>query len=45
LSYDLNGNLLSNGQRTYTRDAESRLVGITYPAWSGKPDLPGQARP
>jgi RHS repeat-associated protein len=36
LTYDLNGNLTSDGQRTYTWDAENRLVGITYPAQSGK---------
>jgi RHS repeat-associated protein len=36
LSYDLDGNLLSDGQRNYTWDAENRLVGITYPAQPGK---------
>jgi YD repeat-containing protein len=36
LSYDANGNLLADGQRYYTGDAESRLIGITYPGQSGK---------
>jgi YD repeat-containing protein len=36
LSFDANGNLLSDGQRNYAWDAENRLVGITYPAQSGK---------
>ncbi|BBU64376.1 hypothetical protein MSC49_43110 (plasmid) [Methylosinus sp. C49] len=36
LSYDANGNLLSDGQRTYSWDAESRLVGIAYPGQPGK---------
>lgn len=36
LSYDLNGNLTSDGQRSYTWDAENRLVGITYPGQPGK---------
>jgi RHS repeat-associated protein len=36
LSYDANGNLLADGQRNYTWDAENRLVGITYPGQSGK---------
>jgi RHS repeat-associated protein len=36
LSYDANGNLLSDGKRNYTWDAENRLVGITYPAQPGK---------
>lgn len=36
LSYDANGNLLSDGQRNYSWDAENRLVGITYPAQPGK---------
>lgn len=36
LSYDANGNLLSDGQRTYSWDAESRLVGISYPGQPGK---------
>ncbi|KAA3445852.1 peptidase C39 [Mesorhizobium sp. SARCC-RB16n] len=35
LSYDANGNLLSDGQRNYSWDAENRLVGISYP---GRPD-------
>ncbi len=35
-TYDANGNLLSDGQRNYTWDAEDRLIGITYPAQSGK---------
>ena len=36
LRYDPDGNLLSDGQRDYTWDAENRLVGITYPGLSGK---------
>nr|WP_253203981.1 RHS repeat-associated core domain-containing protein [Methylosinus sp. KRF6] len=36
LSYDANGNLLSDGQRNYSWDAESRLVGIAYPGQPGK---------
>jgi len=36
LTYDANGNLLSDGQRNYSWDAENRLIGITYPAQSGK---------
>jgi RHS repeat-associated protein len=36
LAYDLDGNLLSDGQRNFTWDAENRLVGITYPAQPGK---------
>jgi RHS repeat-associated protein len=36
LTYDADGNLLSDGQRNYTWDAESRLVGISYPGQSGK---------
>jgi uncharacterized protein RhaS with RHS repeats len=39
LNGDLNGNLLSDGHRTYTWDAENRLIGIPYPARSGKLDL------
>jgi len=35
-SYDADGNLLSDGARTYSWDAESRLVGITYPGRPGK---------
>ncbi len=35
-SYDANGNLLSDGERAYSWDAENRLVGITYPSQSGK---------
>lgn len=35
-TYDANGNLLSDGQRNYTWDADNRLVGITYPGQSGK---------
>ncbi|KQV29314.1 peptidase C39 [Rhizobium sp. Root1203] len=35
-SYDHNGNLLSDGQRSYSWDAENRLIKITYPAQSGK---------
>jgi RHS repeat-associated protein len=36
LSYDSDGNLLSDGQRNYSWDAENRLVGIAYPAQPGK---------
>ncbi|RJT23905.1 peptidase C39 [Mesorhizobium waimense] len=36
LSFDANGNLLSDGQRTYSWDAENRLVGIAYPGQPGK---------
>ncbi|BCM19203.1 tRNA nuclease WapA [Mesorhizobium sp. J8] len=36
LSYDANGNLVSDGQRTYSWDAEDRLVSITYPVTPGK---------
>ncbi|MGC1302357.1 MAG: RHS repeat-associated core domain-containing protein [Caulobacteraceae bacterium] len=36
LSFDTNGNLLSDGMRTYSWDAENRLVGIAYPAQPGK---------
>jgi RHS repeat-associated protein len=35
-TYDANGNLLSDGQRNYTWDAENRLVGITYPGQPGQ---------
>ena len=35
-SYDANGNLLSDGVRSYAWDAESRLVAITYPGLTGK---------
>jgi YD repeat-containing protein len=36
LTFDANGNLTSDGQRTYTWDAENRLVGIGYPGVTGK---------
>lgn len=36
LTYDLNGNVLSDGQRNYTWDAENRLISITYPPQPGK---------
>lgn len=36
LTFDANGNLLSDGQRSYNWDAENRLVGITYPGQAGK---------
>jgi RHS repeat-associated protein len=36
LTYDTNGNLLSDGQRTYNWDAENRLVAIAYPGQPGK---------
>jgi RHS repeat-associated protein len=35
LTYDANGNLTADGQRTYAWDAENRLVGIGYPGVSG----------
>ncbi len=35
-SYDATGNLLSDGERTYSWDAENRLVGISYPSQPGK---------
>lgn len=36
LTYDADGNLLSDGTHDFTWDAENRLVGITYPSQSGK---------
>lgn len=36
LNFDANGNLLSDGQRNYSWDAENRLVSITYPGQPGK---------
>lgn len=36
LTYDANGNLLSDGGRTYSWDAENRLIAIAYPGQSGK---------
>src|SRR5262249_40394834 len=36
LSFDANGNLISDGQRNYAWGAENRLVGITYPSQPGK---------
>jgi YD repeat-containing protein len=36
LTWDANGNLTSDGQRSYSWDAENRLVGITYPGQPGK---------
>jgi RHS repeat-associated protein len=36
LTFDANGNLTSDGQRTYAWDAENRLVVIGYPGVSGK---------
>jgi RHS repeat-associated protein len=36
LIFDADGNLLSDGQRTYSWDAENRLVGTTYPGQPGK---------
>lgn len=36
LTFDANGNLISDGSRNYTWDAENRLVGITYPSQPGK---------
>lgn len=36
LTFDKNGNLLSDGERTYSWDAENRLISITYPTRPGK---------
>ncbi|ACA20387.1 YD repeat-containing protein [Methylobacterium sp. 4-46] len=36
LTYDANGNLVSDGPRVFAWDAEDRLVRITYPAQPGK---------
>ena len=36
LTFDAVGNLTSDGQRTYTWDAENRLLGIAYPGTPGK---------
>lgn len=36
LTWDANGNLLSDGLRSYAWDAENRLVRITYPSEAGK---------
>jgi len=36
LTWDADGNLLSDGVRSYTWDAENRLVGILYPGMPGK---------
>lgn len=36
LAYDADGELLSDGQRTYSWDAAGRLIGIGYPAAPGK---------
>ena len=36
LAYDRAGNLLSDGVRNYTWDAENRLIGITYRAHPGQ---------
>jgi YD repeat-containing protein len=35
-TWDANGNLLSDGQRTYTWDAENRLIAIAYLGQSSK---------
>jgi RHS repeat-associated protein len=35
-TFDANGNLLSDSQRTYSWDAENRLVSISYPGQPGK---------
>ena len=34
LTYDLNGNLLSDGTNSYAWDAENRMIEITYPGSS-----------
>ena len=36
LTWDADGNLLADATRTYSWDAENRLVGISYPGVSGK---------
>ncbi|WIM09099.1 MAG: hypothetical protein OJF58_000050 [Enhydrobacter sp.] len=36
LTFDADGSLTSDGQRTYSWDAENRLVGIAYPGQPGK---------
>jgi RHS repeat-associated protein len=36
LTYDADGNLVSDGQRSYTWDAENRLIGISFPGQAGK---------
>jgi YD repeat-containing protein len=36
LTWDADGNLLSDGLRDYAWDAENRLIGITYPGTPGK---------
>ncbi|WP_284269194.1 RHS repeat-associated core domain-containing protein [Bradyrhizobium iriomotense] len=36
LTFDADGNLLSDGQRNYSWDAENRLIGIAYLGQSGK---------
>jgi RHS repeat-associated protein len=36
LTFDADGNILSDGQRNFSWDAENRLVGITYPGQPGK---------
>ncbi len=36
LTYDANGNLLSDGTRTFSWDAENRLIGVGYPGQPGK---------
>jgi YD repeat-containing protein len=36
LTYDADGNLLSDGTRNYAWDAENRLVAITYPGSPGE---------
>jgi RHS repeat-associated protein len=36
LTYDADGNLLSDGTRNYSWDAENRLIAISYPGQTGK---------
>jgi YD repeat-containing protein len=36
LTWDANGNLLSDGQRNFSWDAENRLIAISYPGALGK---------
>jgi RHS repeat-associated protein len=36
LTYDADGHLLSDGQRSYSWDAAGRLIGVSYPGQPGK---------
>lgn len=39
LTYDNNGNMLSDGTNTYLWDAEDRLIQITYPGMNNKTEM------